>query len=349
MQALSAADAISPAIRRTGTFLFRQFRLGTFLKLSLVAVITEGFGGNFHSSAGHAHHNPTYPSGHASAAVFSSFQPTPRLLVALLVGALVVAVVGFVIAYLVTRLRFAYFHCLVYNTRQIAPGWRLYGQQAWRFFWMNIAVGICFLLAVVLALLPFAAGIWRLVRETPPGGHPDLGLILSVVLPLIPIILLAVIAAIAIDVVLRDWMLPHYALENATAGQAWAAVWENFQDDAGQFILYAVLRIIMPIAAMIGLFIAMVIPAILFAGFVAVLEVAVHAAFASATGGAAVGGIVLQVLIGVVALALAVLASLFIGGPLSTGIREYALLFYGGRYQRLGDILAPPAAGLGTV
>jgi hypothetical protein len=32
------------------------------------------------------------------------------------------------------------------------------------------------------------------------------------------------------------------------------------------------------------------------------------------------------------------------GGPLSTATREYALIFYGGRYQSLGDILFPPVA-----
>ena len=40
----------------------------------------------------------------------------------------------------------------------------------------------------------------------------------------------------------------------------------------------------------------------------------------------------------------ALLASVCLGGPLSTGIREYALMFYGGRYQALGDILSPPPA-----
>jgi len=36
------------------------------------------------------------------------------------------------------------------------------------------------------------------------------------------------------------------------------------------------------------------------------------------------------------------LASICLGGPLSTGVREYALIFYGGRYQVLGDALYPP-------
>ena len=39
------------------------------------------------------------------------------------------------------------------------------------------------------------------------------------------IFLLIMVVGIVLDVVLRDWMLPHYALDNATAGQAWAAVW----------------------------------------------------------------------------------------------------------------------------
>ena len=38
----------------------------------------------------------------------------------------------------------------------------------------------------------------------------------------------------------------------------------------------------------------------------------------------------------------ALLAGICIGGPVSTAIREYALIFYGGRYKALGDILYPP-------
>jgi len=46
---------------------------------------------------------------------------------------------------------------------------------------VNIVVGFCFLLLVALVALPFAAGFWRLFRETSQGGHNDLGLLLSLV------------------------------------------------------------------------------------------------------------------------------------------------------------------------
>ena len=50
MRAISAADAISPAVERTKQLLFRPFSWGTFLKLGLVALITEGLGSNLRSS-----------------------------------------------------------------------------------------------------------------------------------------------------------------------------------------------------------------------------------------------------------------------------------------------------------
>ena len=87
MSALSAVDTISPAIQRTRSFLFQPFRLGTYLKLCLVAVITEGLG-NFHLSG---------PSGHSSHH-HSSFYPsvtlTPAWISTLVAASLVLIVLG---------------------------------------------------------------------------------------------------------------------------------------------------------------------------------------------------------------------------------------------------------------
>ena len=61
----------------------------------------------------------------------------------------------------------------------------------------------------------------------------------------------------------------------------------------------------------------------------------------------ACGNFALEVFFGVIAFGFALLASICIGGPLSTGTREYALIFYGGRYKALGDILYPTQAIVG--
>ena len=337
MHAFSAADSVALAIQRTREFLFRPFRWGAYLKLGLVAIITEGSANNFRSSGGGGQ-----PSGHGP--VINSPFDIPAINVVAIVAAVIgVTLLSMWIFYLITRLRFAFFHCLVSNTTEIRPGWRLYREPALRFFWLNMIVGVCFLLLVVVLALPFVAGFWRLFKDTPPGGHPDVGLLLSLVLPLIPLILLLVLAGFLIDVVLRDWMLPHFAVDNATAGEAWREVWLHVKAEKRQFLVYVLLRVALPAVAMAVLFMVLLIPGLIVAGSIGALVYAIHSAFAGSSGGAAEAGLLAQVFFGSVGFLLMVLAGICLGGPVSTGIREYSLTFYGGRYQALGDILYPPA------
>jgi hypothetical protein len=334
MRPISAVDSVSLAIQRTREFLFRPFRWGTYLKLGLVAIITEGLGSNLRSSSHNGQsggHGPNLPFPFHDAQVW---------IMAFFALALVAVFLSWIF-YLVTRLRFAFFHCLIHNIKEIRPGWRLYRAQATRFFWLNLGVGVCYLLLLGLVALPFVAGFVRLYHETPPGGSPDIWQVLALVLPLIPIIILLVLVGVALDVILRDWMLPHYALEDATAGEAWEEVWDRITAEKRQFAVYALLRVILPVIAMIGLFIVLLIPGLMVAGSVAAIVYAIHSAFADATGASALIGILLQAFFGVVAFGYALLAGICLGGPLSTGLREYALIFYGGRYQALGDLLYP--------
>ena len=338
MRAFSAADSVSLAFQRTREFLFTQFRWGTFLKLGLVAILTEGFGSNFQSS-----NRGSHPSGNGPM-IHAPFNLTPERIAMGVAAILLVIFVSMVVFYLITRLRFAYFHCLIHNTREIRPGWEIYRAPATSFFWMNVVVGLCFLLLVTLVALPFVGGLWRLFHDVPPGGHPDVVLLLSLLLPLLPLIILLVLAGILADVILRDWMLPHFALDNATAGQAWSWVWARIKAEKKQFFVYALLRVVLPTVAMAVVFMLLLIPGLALAGALGAIEYGVHSAFADATGGGAVAGTMLQVFFALVAFILLLLGGICLGGPISTGIREYALLFYGGRYQALGDILYPSAA-----
>jgi hypothetical protein len=337
MRAISAADAVSPAIQRTKEFFFRPFNWGTYLKLGLVAILTEGFGSNFQSSS----HGGT-PSVHGPMGS-SPFHLAPAWIAAIAAIALAVIIVSIVLFYLVTRLRFAYFHCLIHNTKEIRPGWRFYRTQAVRFFWLSVAVGFCFVLLVAVVALPFIGGFLRLFHETQQGGHPDLGLLLSLVLPLIPIILLLALSGFVADLILRDWMLPHFALDNATAGEAWTQVRARIMAEKRQFFVYMLLRVALPIVALIALFAVLMIPGLMLAGALAAIELGLHSIFTDATGASSLVGVLLEIFFGLLAFGFALLAGICLGGPVSTGIREYALIFYGGRYKVLGDILYPPS------
>jgi hypothetical protein len=338
MYSITAVDSVSLAFQRTREFLFRPFNWGTYLKLCLVATITEWLWGNHHSS----------PHGGQSAGpgpmIDSPFNIPPVWIAAIVAAVLLMMLFGLVVFYLVTRLRFAFFHCLIHNTSEIGPGWRLYQTQATRFFWLSVGVGFSYLLLLVLAALPFVAGFVKLIHETAPGGKPDMRLLFTLILPMIPVILLLVLIGFALDVILRDFILPHYALEDATAGEAWEEAWERIKAEKSQFAAYALLRLILPVVAIIALFIVILIPGLMVAGAGAAIGYSIHSAFADATGIAMLVGILVQAFFGVIAFGFLLLAGICLGGPLSTGLREYALIFYGGRYQELGEILYPPPA-----
>jgi hypothetical protein len=341
MRAISAADSVSLAVQRTREFLFTQFSWGTYLKLGLVAIITEGSWSSLRSSSnGSSHSSGSGPM------IYSPFHIPPVWIAASVAAVLLGIVVTLFVVYLITRLRFAFFHCLIHKTKEIRPGWHLYQEPASRFFWLNVVVGFCFFLLVGLLSLPFVAGFLRLFRVIRHSGHPDFGMVLSLVLPLIPIIVVLVLVALVTDLILRDLMMPHYALDNATAGEAWAEVWASMKAEHRQFLAYMLLRVVLPTIAMIALFMVLLIPGAILAGAFGAIEYGVHSAFANSTGGAAVAGTMLQAFFGLVALLFMALAGICLGGPLSTGIREYALVFYAGRYPALGDIIEPPAPEL---
>ena len=358
MRFISAPDSVSLAIQRTREFLFRQFTWGTYLKLSLVAIITEGVGGNSFRSSSHSFgSNGHAPTGHSPFPVTPGWPGsgwptwlTPGVLAAIGAAVVVMILLSIVIFYLITRLRFAYFHCLTTNTKLIHTGWGLYGGQAMRFFWLNIAVGLGFLGVMVLIAIPFVRGFIRLFQQIAQDGKPDIGLLLTLVLPLIPIFLLLALAGILAEIILRDWMLPHIALEDATAGEAWGSAWARIMAEKKEFFVYALLRVALPIVAAVGLFVLLILPGLALAGALAAVELGLHSLFADATGGSALVGILLQGFFGLIAFGFAVIAGICLGGPLSTGIREYALIFYGSRYKVLGDLLYPtplPASASG--
>ncbi len=357
MLSISAVDSVSLAIQRTREFLFRQFTWGTYLKLSLVAIITEGLGGNFFRSSSHSFgSNGNAPSGHSPFHMPPGWPDsgwpswlTPGLVAAIGAALAVMILVSIVIFYLVTRLRFAYFHCLTTNTKLIRTGWGIYGGQAMRFFWLNIGVGLGFLGVMVLIAIPFVSGFVRLFQQIAQDGKPDLGLLLSLVLPLIPIFLLLAIAGILAEIVLRDWMLPHIALEDATVGEAFGSAWARIMAEKKEFFVYSLLRVALPIVASLAMFIVILIPGLALAFAVAAVEFGLHSFFADTTGGPALVGILLQGFFGLLAFVFAVIGGICLGGPLSTGIREYALVFYGGRYKVLGDLLYPTALPASSV
>lgn len=334
MASYSAAQVISPAIQRTKWYLFQPFRLGRFLKLTLVACLTEGgFSScNFSSS---------FPGSHSNGGNIPLHLPTmqwPALAVIVGVIALVCVVViplYIFISYLIIRLRFSYFDCVLRGQYLIGPAWSRYHRQALRYLGLTLLIAAAFW----IVLIPIGYGLYLhfkpLFDSLRAGGTAHL----SDFIPLIAIVLLGALLLALIgyilDVSLTSFVLPRMALQDATIGDALEDVWSDILAEPGQFLLFYFLRVLLSFAATFAAVIALVVPFAIVGVIGAILVVALKGISMAAV--LAVG-----IPLGVLVVGAFAAGAIGAGGVIGTFRRNYALLFYAGRFPQMAAILWPP-------
>ncbi|MGD0736264.1 MAG: hypothetical protein ABR976_14005 [Terracidiphilus sp.] len=335
MRAYSAPQAVSPAIDRTRRYLFHPFEMTTYLKLATVACVSEGFAANFSFATGHRLAT--------EASDYGFFHPSDEKIAILVLVILAGLICGVIAFYLVACFRFAFFHCLVHQTKEIRPAWNRYRFQAIRFFNSGLIVWIIFAIISTAIVFPFAFNLYKLFHSSRMGVHYGFQSLFLLFVPLFVIVPIIALIAFVVDVVLHDFILPHMALENASFGAAWRAARTHIAAQKGSFVLYCFLRAALPVVALIALLIVVGIPLVIIFGVLATSASGFLDLLEDTTPLGAVFHVIFQILFGVLALGVGVLVEFGLGGPIATWVRNYALLYYGGRYKALGDVLSPPA------
>jgi len=327
-------------MERTYRLLFRPFAWATFLKLSAVAAITEGIVVNIRFSL------PAASSSDAGSDVpsfnLSAILAAPGFVLFAVLGAVAAILIGLLVFYLVTQLRFAFFHCLVHQTRELQPCWSLYRVQTERFFKASLLVWLTLLGLAILTLGVVVVAAWVLVGTPTEDGKLDLGHFFILFTPCAFIVLFLILAAIGSELVLHDFILPHMALENATFREAWTAVRRTISADREAFLSYFILRLLLPLIAAVVLFIAASIVLLIVFGILGMSAAGFNVLLEDATGVGAYLLMGLNTLFVLLGLGIGSVVAVSLGGPLGVYIRNYALLFYGGHYKALGDLLYPP-------
>lgn len=337
MIALSAAQAISPAIERTKQFLFHPFRLGRFLKLTLVALLTEGgmascnFGSHLPSGNTPGLNRPLPP-------MHMPHSNLPAMMIAIVVVAVIAVIVipiMVAIGYLLIRLRFSFFDCVLRQQPLIAPAWRLYHRQALRYLGLMVCVSIAFWAVIGIAAYEIYQRYKPLFQSIGSNHAPGFADFFPVIGVVFLVLLLIGIAGYFVHTALSYFVLPHMALEDASIQDALSEVWGDIEAEPWQFLFFLLLRFLLTVVASIIGFIALMIPFMILGGIGLVLVLILKAA----SGGLAVlFGVPAAILLG----GLFLLAFIGVSGTIGTFRRNYALLFYGGRYPPLGNILQPP-------
>ncbi len=342
MNKFSASKATWPAIERTYSYLFRPFQLAAFLKLGAVATLTEGVlvSFRFHVSSEFPFDVPSMNSATLFAPEFISFT--------LLAIAVAVFLFLFTI-YIVVRLRFALFTCLLHGTKEIGPAWDLYRVPAMRLFKASLLVGFTLLVFTGMVIGAVVLAIVTLFASRTQEGLLDPGNFLILFFPCLTLALALCLAALAAEVVMHDLILPHMALDNATFQEAFAAVRLRIRAHRDTFLSYFILRLLLPFLAVVILVIAGSIAGWAVFGLLDMSAAGFNAMLEDATGWVTYLHIGLQILFILLGLGLGSVLAICLGGPLAVYIRSYALHYYGGHYKALGDllILQPPAEGKG--
>jgi hypothetical protein len=337
MKVYSASEAIWPALLRTYSYLFRPFQWETFLKLATVATICEGFVVSFRFSVPN-----TFPF-EISAVAWKSFFFASDFLPVTILGTIAVFLLGIYFYYLVTQLRFAFFHSLIHQTKQIRTASKLYSFEADRFFTASVLVWLALLVAVVLVVVCIIIAGYTVVSERTPEGKLDPGNFLFLFFPCIGICFALILAYCVAQVVLNDFILPHMAIEGAPFNRAWADVRVRIQANKETFLSFFIVRLAIPLIAGIVLgavawllgMIAFGILSMSAAGFTAMLDGTTDVRVYLLT--------VIQTLFVLLGLGTGLVIAVCFGGPLGVFMRSYALIYYGGHYKALGCLLEPPA------
>jgi hypothetical protein len=357
MTLLSPLDALGPAFRRTREVLGVPFRLGFFLKIALIAALTQP---SFYSAS------ITYPidglqfgvgahAGHRSmlmSPLGASHFAAPQGLAAVGLAALVVAVVigvavWVLLCYLYCRLRFTLFDLVVYKRGQVGRAWSAYGRQSWRYFGLVILVSLGFLVVALIVLGPAVLNLVRVVKPLVMGSHTVSGpaadpfRIFGAMLPFMAGMFALIVLWAVVDAMMQDFLLPPMAVDDAPLESAFGRLFALLKTNFGSVIIYLLLRFAVGIGLtwipMLVFFLVLVVAGLAVFGVGSLLY---HALWASMAG--QVICVALAIVVGLIALVVYLVAIVSIYGTAAVFKQSYAAYFFGGRYAALGDRLEPP-------
>ena len=314
MTPLSPLDALGPAFRRTREVLAEPFRLGFFLKIALIAALTQP---SFYSAT------ITYPldglqfafmphagrhTGFSGVGYGSNFMAMPKLAAFGVLAILALIVIGVALwvlfAYLYCRLRFTLFDLVVYKRGRVGRAWSAYGRQSWRYFGLIILVSLAFLIVAAVVIGPALLNFIRVIKPlASTGSNPDPFAMLGAIFPF----LLAAIAVgllwAVVDSLMQDFLLPPIAIDDAPLESALSRFFHLARTNFGSLALYVLLRFVVGIGMTWVLM--LVFFAILVIGGVALYGVGTlmyHALWISTVG--QVVCVALAILVGLIVLAI---------------------------------------------
>lgn len=330
------------------------FRLGFFLKIALVAALTQpGFYSvilsypmqGMQAAAGAAvrHRASMNFAGAGTSGLAFALPGAVAGFVVLAILGLIGLVVWVLSTYLFCRLRFTLFDLVVYRRGRVREAWSKYGRKTWRYFGVVLLASLVFLILLAATAGPFFIRMLKTAaRLGAQGPNPNPWPVLAPMLPFLGICLLIGLLWMVVDAVLQDFVLPPIAIEDAPIEAAFSRFVALVREDFGSFVVYLLLRFVVALgiswALMIGVFMILAVGGV--GGFA--VGFGLYRAMWGGGIGLRVAFVVIVAAMALVLLAVYLLAMIAVYGTTAVFKQSYAAYFYGARYRELGDLMDPP-------
>jgi len=342
MRIFSATDAISPAIARTRLVLFTPFLKGRTWKFCATAYLATA-GSMF----------LPFPL------IYLIFIPLAREKAGAAAAAFIIVAVAVVMAlylflfYLFSRIRFSFFDVVLLREQYIAPAWRKYGPQSFRWTLFKVVLGTLITALIAAPVATYTRSIIAAFQalNLQPGQQPPPEFFNQILATYAAAFLVYFVIGVFffLSSLLNDFIVPSLALEDTTLGEAFRRLGQLIRREPGQFTLYALLKFVFGLVGYFAAAIAFEIVALLAGLIVAAIAGGIGYLLYLAHVPVAVL-IVLAVILGVAFyLFVVIYCFAIVLGTLLTFLEAYKLYFLGGRYPLLGDLLdrsTPPPAPL---
>jgi hypothetical protein len=246
---VSVIDPISPAIERVKVMLFRPFNLGKWFTIGFCAWLAYlgsggggGGGGNWNAPHGPHEQQAQIAEGINSAKEFLLDNLFWIIPLAAIVTVVIIGI-GLLIAWLNSRGRFMFLHCVAENKSEVKAPWHKFRKHGNSLFLFRIVLGI---IGIAIVAVPIVGIVLLIIMMVAKAASVIVFVPVTIILGLIIFVL-----AIALSLVRKftfDFVVPIMFLQTVSCVAGWREFLTILSVNKARLALYILFQIVIAIA-----------------------------------------------------------------------------------------------------
>jgi len=246
---ISVIDPISPAIQRVKDVLFKPFVLGRWFTIGFCAWLAYLGGGG--GGGGGPHWNAPRKLHEQQAQIAEGINAAKEYLLdnlfwiipAVVIGAVIMIGIGLLIAWLNSRGRFMFLHCVAENKSEVKAPWRKFRKHGNSLFLFRVVLGI---ISLAIIAVPITS-IVLLIITMASGIAPKVAFIFGFIICALIIFVLAVAMSLVMKFTF-DFVVPIMFLRTASCVAGWREFLTILSANKARLALYILFQIVIAIA-----------------------------------------------------------------------------------------------------